>query len=209
MKWKIKILNYLIALELGADDIKSFCLTNSKISENICRNPDFWLSKIEKERPYLLSALNDMSLNLDFKDPDKLKELYLSLQEDKYYYLYNDKFDIIMRGNMLKYFYLFKNAKVLSIKQDVSKYKNKDIHLILANFLGPVDVRFISNRKKSIERKLHKLLKKPELHLSDVDIQNILKILFEKGGIKIGINKGYLKDIQFNYVKVPSVNIFV
>lgn len=202
-----KLLMYLVALEMGASDINNFCLSDDKIKKHICDNKDFWLSKIEKERPGMLNVIN-----LRNYSTKKLEQFYYTLQGNNYYYIKDKDKDnhFIIRGTPTV-------AGLINFKMVVpidSEFftenrlsKNKDIFLILLGFSGPLRVQFATNTgEEENVKKLSELLKSYNI---DSFTSTYFKSLIDNDYVNVTLNNNILKYVEVYSLKVPKENIFV
>ena len=83
----------LLALEMDLPSIISFCSSNKRINNTICKKDIFWRNKIEKERPIFLKTFSNVLNAISFR------QLYQKLQGENIYTIkINDKFYNI-KGN--------------------------------------------------------------------------------------------------------------
>ena len=209
-----KTLIYLMALEMGSKDINNFCLSHDKIKEHICDNRDFWLSKIEKERPGMLDVIK-----LRNYTPKKLEQFYASLEGNQYYYLKNGDNNSIVRGKPVVAGFFAKFDLILPIDPDFLKNfgsfiqnlskKNKDIYLILLNITGAFRIYFGADNERENIKDLYNFLKVYRYSkINSLTVQDF-KTLVEKGYTKIAVEGELMKEIEMYSVKVPKENIFI
>lgn len=102
-----------LASELDSPaDIQSFCSASDNNDRNVCQNKNFWINKIEKERPGLLDILDDFGY--DFTYSEIYDKIYES-RNTEFFTLLED--DTVIKGNFTDIYDSIKleNADVIKV----------------------------------------------------------------------------------------------
>lgn len=130
----------LIALELNNKDLFSLCRSNSLSNRLICKNDNFWLSKLIKERPQLLSIFKEYSI-----EKYSYKYIYMqSLQNKVFYFKKSDKEIIFIKGDFTNMLSNFKDSQIKYFSEKkqnnnwlLSYYKNSLMDAVLNPNIKP------------------------------------------------------------------------
>ena len=130
----------LIALELNNKDLFSLCRSSSLSNRLICKNDNFWLSKLIKERPQLLSIFKEYSI-----EKYSYKYIYMqSLQNKVFYFKKSDKEIIFIKGDFTNMLPNFKDSQIKYFSEKkqnnnwlLSYYKNSLMDAVLNPNIKP------------------------------------------------------------------------